>query len=62
MTTRADMERDTYSAKCNGAIRCQADTHIHGCFRDQGNCDDPDQHLAVAPEGHRPESRDGEHT
>lgn len=29
---------------CDGSRDCGADTHIHGCFADEGNCDEPLEH------------------
>ena len=29
---------------CTGAGTCTAPVHIHGCFADQGSCDDPTEH------------------
>lgn len=29
---------------CSGNLECEADTHIHGCFADQGMCDAPEEH------------------
>lgn len=32
---------------CTGAGDCPATTHLHGCYRDDGNCDHPDHHDAA---------------
>ena len=31
---------------CDGSSGCTAQTHIHGCFADQGNCDEPGEHAS----------------
>jgi hypothetical protein len=37
---------------CTGAADCPEQTHIHGCFADIGNCDEPEQHTEPpAPSG-----------
>lgn len=32
---------------CDGSRYCTAETHIHGCFADEGNCDEPAEHYDV---------------
>lgn len=29
---------------CDGSIYCAAKRHVHGCFADQGNCDEPNEY------------------
>lgn len=29
---------------CQGHATCAAPTHVHGCFADKGDCDDPGDH------------------
>jgi hypothetical protein len=31
-------------APCDGGFACSARTHIHGCFSDYGNCDEPGEY------------------
>ena len=31
---------------CTGGGDCPATKHLHGCYRDDGNCDYPDHHEA----------------
>lgn len=31
--------------ECDGAAACDAQEHVHGCFSDFGNCDEPSEHL-----------------
>jgi hypothetical protein len=36
---------------CDGSSACKAETHIHGCYADAGNCDEPGEyHAAVVSE------------
>lgn len=32
------------NAACTGGAFCEAEVHIHGCFADDGRCDEPDEH------------------
>lgn len=34
---------------CTGRDDCSASPHIHGCFRDFGDCNAPDEHSAEPP-------------
>ena len=29
------------AVECDGSFACQADVHVHGCWADHGNCDEP---------------------
>lgn len=33
---------------CRGDSECPVMIHVHGCFADTGNCDDPDDHSPRA--------------
>ena len=37
--------REATLSSCSGSRECEAEVHIHGCFADEGNCDEPDEHL-----------------
>lgn len=37
------------AATCDGSSECKAQTHMHGCFSDDGtNCDHPSEHERPA--------------
>jgi hypothetical protein len=38
------------SEACTGGGDCPATLHLHGCYRDDGNCDYPDHHDAATSE------------
>ena len=38
---------------CTGASDCPERWHVHGCFADRGQCDDPTDHAATADTGLR---------
>ncbi len=31
--------------ECDGSPHCSATRHVHGCYADTGNCDDPSDHV-----------------
>ena len=31
---------------CTGGYSCDVPVHVHGCYQDAGNCDEPDDELA----------------
>lgn len=33
------------AATCDGSSECKAEEHVHGCFADEGNCDEPAEHF-----------------
>ncbi|MBM4653839.1 hypothetical protein GS462_26490 [Rhodococcus hoagii] len=39
------------SGRCTGAGDCEASPHVHGCFADIGDCDDPGDHPDSGPDG-----------
>lgn len=41
---------------CSGAITCTAPLHIHGCYADTGNCNNPDDHYRRGVPASKPES------
>jgi hypothetical protein len=46
---RAALAAAREPARCTGSGLCRAKTHVHGCFADTGNCDDPSDHAAREP-------------
>ncbi|OQQ23344.1 hypothetical protein A6411_23835 [Prescottella equi] len=38
-------------AQCTGAGDCEASPHIHGCFADKGDCEEPGEHPDSGPDG-----------
>jgi len=36
------------SPGCTGSMFCEAETHLHGCFADEGSCTEPREHHVAA--------------
>ena len=51
-TSTATADSDPWGS-CTGASDCPERWHVHGCFADRGQCDDPTDHAATADTGLR---------
>jgi len=41
----ADETQSGTAARCDGSRECEAEVHVHGCFADEGDCDEPAEHY-----------------